>query len=106
MYLKDLTNGEGYKDFDPIYDHLFKVSTDKDGVFSVKVAKNSDGVYVVNEYGDLESTDDTIKTVNGKPYLEIKDCLLYTSPDPSRGCSRARPFRRGCRRSHQKSSAA
>lgn len=73
VYLKDLTNGEGYKDFDPIYDHLFKVSTDKDGVFSVKVAKNSDGEYVVNEYGDLESTDDTIKTVNGKPYLEIKE---------------------------------
>lgn len=73
VYLKDLTNGEGYKDFDPIYDHLFKVSTDKDGVFSVKVAKNSDGEYVVNEYGDLESTDDTIKTVKGKPYLEIKE---------------------------------
>lgn len=73
VYLKNLTNGEGYKDFDPIYDHLFKVSTDKDGVFSVKVAKNSDGEYVVNEYGDLESTDDTIKTVNGKPYLEIKE---------------------------------
>ena len=32
VYLKNLTNGEGYKDFDPIYDHLFKVSTDKDGV--------------------------------------------------------------------------
>ena len=73
VYLKNLTNGEGYKDFDPIYDHLFKVSTDKDGVFSVKVAKNSDGEYVVNGYGDLESTDDTIKTVNGKPYLEIKE---------------------------------
>ena len=73
VYLKNLTNGEGYKDFNPIYDHLFKVSTDKDGVFSVKVAKDSDGEYVVNAYGDLESTDDTIKTVNGKPYLEIND---------------------------------
>ena len=39
----------------------------------MKVAKNSDGEYVVNEYGDLESTDDTIKTVKGKPYLEIKE---------------------------------
>ena len=59
VYLKNLTNGEGYKDFDPIYDHLFKVSTDKDGVFSLKVAK--------------DSTAYTIKTVNGKPYLEIND---------------------------------
>ena len=73
VYLKNLTNGEGYKDFDPIYDHLFKVSTDKDGVFSVKVAKNSDGEDVVNAYGDLDSTAYTIKTVNGKPYLEIND---------------------------------
>ena len=73
VYLKDLTNGEGYKDFDPIYDHLFKVSTDKDGVFSVKVAKNADGEDVVNAYGDLDSTAYTIKTSNGKPYLEIND---------------------------------
>lgn len=73
VYLKNLTNGEGYKDFDPIYDHLFKVSTDKDGVFSLKVAKNSDGEDVVNAYGDLDSTAYTIKTVNGKPYLEIND---------------------------------
>ena len=73
VYLKNLTNGEGYKDFDPIYDHLFKVSTDKDGVFSVKVAKNADGEDVVNAYGDLDSTAYTIKTSNGKPYLEIND---------------------------------
>ena len=73
VYLKNLTNGEGYKDFDPIYDHLFKVSTDKDGVFSLKVAKNSDGKDVVNAYGDLDSTAYTIKTSNGKPYLEIND---------------------------------
>ena len=73
VYLKNLTNGEGYKDFDLIYDHLFKVSTDKDGVFSVKVAKNADGEDVVNAYGDLDSTAYTIKTSNGKPYLEIND---------------------------------
>ena len=73
VYLKNLTNGEGYKDFDPIYDHLFKVSTDKDGVFSLKVAKNADGEDVVNAYGDLDSTAYTIKTSNGKPYLEIND---------------------------------
>ena len=73
VYLKDLTNGEGYKDFAKIYDHLFKVSTDKDGVFSLKVAKNDDGDNVANAYGDLDSTAYTIKTVNGKPYLEIND---------------------------------
>ena len=73
VYLKNLTNGEGYKDFDPIYDHLFKVSTDKDGVFSLKVAKNADGEDVVDAYGDLDSTAYTIKTSNGKPYLEIND---------------------------------
>lgn len=67
------TNGEGYKDFNKIYDHLFKVSTDKDGVFSLKVAKNDDGDNVANAYGDLDSTAYTIKTVNGKPYLEIND---------------------------------
>jgi len=72
-YLKYLTNGEGYKDFTEIYDHLFKVSTDKDGVFSLKVAKNADGEDVVNAYGDLDSTAYTIKTSNGKPYLEIND---------------------------------
>lgn len=73
VYLKDLTNGEGYKDFAKIYDHLFKVSTDKDGVFSLKVAKDSAGANVVNAYGNLEDTDDTIKVSNKKPYLEIKD---------------------------------
>lgn len=73
VYLKNLTNGEGYKDFDPIYDHLFKVSTDKDGVFSLKVAKDSAGANVVNAYGNLEDTDDTIKVSNKKPYLEIND---------------------------------
>ena len=72
-YLKYFTNGEGYKDFTEIYDHLFKVSTDKDGVFSLKVAKNADGEDVVNAYGDLDSTAYTIKTSNGKPYLEIND---------------------------------
>ena len=73
LYLKDLTNGEGYKDFAKIYDHLFKVSTDKDGVFSLKVAKDSAGANVVNAYGNLEDTDDTIKVSNKKPYLEIND---------------------------------
>lgn len=73
VYLKDLTNGEGYKDFAKIYDHLFKVSTDKDGVFSLKVAKDSAGANVVNVYGNLEDTDDTIKVSNKKPYLEIND---------------------------------
>lgn len=73
VYLKDLTNGEGYKDFAKIYDHLFKVSTDKDGVFSLKVAKDSAGANVVNAYGNLEDTDDTIKVSNKKPYLEIND---------------------------------
>ena len=73
VYLKDLTNGEGYKDFAKIYDHLFKVSTDKDGVFSLKVAKDSAGANVVNGYGNLEDTDDTIKVSNKKPYLEIND---------------------------------
>ena len=73
VYLKNLTNGEGYKDFAKIYDHLFKVSTDKDGVFSLKVAKDSAGANVVNAYGNLEDTDDTIKVSNKKPYLEIND---------------------------------
>lgn len=71
--LQALTNGEGYKDFTKIYDHLFKVSTDKDGVYSLKVAftgeKNDEPVAV--PYGDLDTTDDTIKTVNGKPVLEV-----------------------------------
>lgn len=76
-YLKDLTNGEGYKDFNVIYDHLVKVSTDKDGVFSIKVGRDSDGVALNWAYGihpiykadDL--ADSVIKTVNGKPYLTM-----------------------------------
>ena len=69
--LFEKTNGEGNKDFEPIYDHLFKISTDKNGVFSVKVAKDDEGNNLANPYGDLDDTDTPIKVVNGKPYLDV-----------------------------------
>ncbi|MEI3078935.1 MAG: S-layer homology domain-containing protein [Oscillospiraceae bacterium] len=82
--LKNYTNGEANRDFSPIYDHLFKVTTDKDGVYSVKVAtKTVDGIKVAAAlaYGvhpfdmddDTDLTANTIKVVNGKPYLTISD---------------------------------
>ena len=69
--LFEKTNGEGNKDFEPIYDHLFKISTDKNGVFSVKVAKDDEGNNLANPYGELDDTDTSIKVVNGKPYLDV-----------------------------------
>ena len=81
--LYQLTNGMGKQDFDVLYDHLFKVSTDKDGKFSVKVgyADKEKNDPLVDAYGihPTEVEDDTdlsaytIKVSNKKPYLEIND---------------------------------
>ncbi len=99
--LKDLTNGESSKDFKTIYDHLFKVTTDSEGVYTIKVGTidNPAGAGKINaafSFGvhpyDFDATNDsltnnTIKVVNGKPYLEItdtnytgqKDAVILTS---------------------------
>ena len=99
--LKNLTNGESNKDFKTIYDHLFKVTTDSEGVYTIKVGTidNPAGAGKINaafSFGvhpyDFDATTDsltnnTIKVVNGKPYLEItdtnytgqKDAVILTS---------------------------
>ncbi len=97
--LKDLTNGESSKDFKTIYDHLFKVTADSEGVYTIKVGTikddNNDDINAAWPYGihpyDMEDHTDlndyTIKVVSGKPYLEItdddndgaKDVVLLTS---------------------------
>lgn len=80
--LFEKTNGEGKQDFNVIYDHLYKTSTDKDGKYTVKVGVDADGNSLVDAYGvhpyDYDSTtytlsDYTIKVVNNKPYLEVSD---------------------------------
>ena len=87
--LKDYTNGEAKNDFNPIYDHLFKVTTDKDGVFSLKVGTmklDGNDVAAAIPFGihptemskdasekNEELSTNTIKVVNGKPYLTITD---------------------------------
>ena len=89
LALKDYTNGEAKNDFNPIYDHLFKVTTDKDGVFSLKVGTMKlDGkdaaaaipfgihptqMSKVASEKNAELSANTIKVVNGKPYLTIND---------------------------------
>lgn len=92
LALKDYTNGEAKNDFNPIYDHLFKVTTDKDGVFSLKVgtmkldgndvadvaAAIPFGIHPTEMSKDAsekneELSANTIKVVNGKPYLTITD---------------------------------
>ena len=83
--LKDLTNGESNKDFKTIYDHLFKVTADSEGVYTIKVGtikddNNNDinaawpyGIHPYDMEDDTDLNDYTIKVVSGKPYLEITD---------------------------------
>ena len=66
--LKNLTNGQSNKDFDVIYDHLVKVTVDSNGKYSIKtpVSTDSKKIQVV---GELDSKDNEITVINGKPYL-------------------------------------
>ena len=75
------TNGEAKEDFDVLYDHLFKVSTDKDGKFTVKVGVDKNNVSLVDAYGvhptavddTTDLSDETITVTNGKPYLTLNE---------------------------------
>ena len=80
--LKNLTNGESSQDFDRLYDHLFKVTADKDGKLTLKVAIDEDeankkavhpfGVHTAVATGSVaELNANQIKVVKGTPYLEI-----------------------------------
>lgn len=91
--LKNLPNSEYSKDFNSLYDHLFKITTDRDGVLSIKVGRYSNGAalnwaFGIHPYqlaqakaeGKTVNLDDyTIKVVNGKPYLEITDDGQYSN---------------------------
>ncbi len=91
--LKNLPNSEYSKDFNSLYDHLFKITTDRDGVISIKVGRYSNGAalnwaFGIHPYqlaqakaeGKTVNLDDyTIKVVNGKPYLEITDDGQYSN---------------------------
>ena len=93
VQLQALTYGENPQDFDPLYDHLFKITTDRDGVLSIKVGRYSNGAalnwaFGIHPYqlaqakaeGKTVNLDDyTIKVVNGKPYLEITDDGQYSN---------------------------
>lgn len=81
VQLKRLTNGESSKDFDKLYDHLFKVTADKDGKLTVKVALTPDpeikdaahplGVHPAADGFDKETAikQNVIKVNKGTPYL-------------------------------------
>ncbi|MEI3078565.1 MAG: hypothetical protein V8T00_04495 [Oscillospiraceae bacterium] len=91
--LKNLPDSEYSKDFNSLYDHLFKITTDRDGVLSIKVGRYSNGAalnwaFGIHPYqlaqakaeGKTVNLDDyTIKVVNGKPYLEITDDGQYSN---------------------------
>ena len=91
--LKNLPDSEYSKDFNSLYNHLFKITTDKDGVRSIKVGRYSNGAalnwaFGIHPYqlaqakaeGKTVNLDDyTIKVVNGKPYLEITDDGQYSN---------------------------
>lgn len=93
VQLQALTYGENPQDFNSLYDHLFKITTDRDGVLSVKVGRYSNGAalnwaFGIHPYqlaqakaeGKTVNLDDyTIKVVNGKPYLEITDDGQYSN---------------------------
>ena len=64
--LKNFTNGESKKDFDTIYDHLVKVTTDSEGVYTIKAVMNGSESYV-------DVKDEEIVVVNGKPYMKDED---------------------------------
>ena len=84
--LKQLTNGESSKDFDKLYDHLFKVTADKDGKLTVKVALTPDpeikdaahplGIHPSELTTDAAKKDaiesNYIKVTKNTPYLTYK----------------------------------
>lgn len=81
VQLKYLTNGESNKDFDKLYDHLFKVTADKDGKLTVKVALTPNpevkdaahplGVHPADDSFDKDTAieHNTIKVTKNTPYL-------------------------------------
>ena len=81
VQLKRLTNGESSKDFDKLYDHLFKVTADKDGKLTVKVALTPEpevkdaahplGVHPADDSFDKETAikQNVIKVTKNTPYL-------------------------------------
>lgn len=77
------TNGQAKEDFDVLYDHLFKVSTDKDGKFTVKVGVDKNNISLVDAYGvhptevddSTVLSNETITVTNGKPYLTLNDSI-------------------------------
>lgn len=86
VQLKRLTNGESSKDFDKLYDHLFKVTADKDGKLTVKVALTPEpevkdaahplGIHPSELTTDAAKNDaiesNYIKVTKNTPYLTYK----------------------------------
>ena len=91
--LKNLPDSEYSKDFNSLYNHLFKITTDKDGVRSIKVGRYSNGAALNWAFGihpyqlaqaeaegeTVNLNDYTIKVGSGKPYLEITDDGQYSN---------------------------
>ena len=82
MNYEEYTGGLSYKDFELVYDHLFKITTGTDNKFTVEVVDLEDktddgdeiGAYLgvhpyFTEDGDLAKY--TIKVDNKKPYLTV-----------------------------------
>ena len=72
QHIKD---GENRLAFTPAYDHLFKISTDSKGVYTIEEGEN------VRSLGNLFNTATDVKVVNNKPYVETNngDVLTLTS---------------------------
>lgn len=69
------TNGEGARDFKPLYDHLYKVSVDTNGkyTFEIEDGKCDDNSAKLNTAGSLNNIGTEIKLSNKKATMTITD---------------------------------
>lgn len=89
VQLKRLTNGESSKDFDNLYDHLFKVTADKDGKLTVKVALASDDedadtkdvVHWIGRHPSYLTTDAAKKDAIESNYIKVSKGTPYLTYD-------------------------
>ncbi len=69
------TNGEGARDFKPLYDHLYKVSVDTNGkyTFEIEDGKCDDNSAKLRSAGSLNNIGTEIKLSNKKATMTITD---------------------------------
>ena len=71
--LKIATNGEGAKDFKPLYDHLYKFSVDTNGKYTVETSTDVKNLFAQNVDADGNTYGAnvvTVKVTKDQPYIE------------------------------------